>query len=351
MKIIFCVSSRNLNNSGGMNKVLAYTLPAFEEKGVECLVISAKSRIEVFKGIVKILVNKPFSFDFIIFNSLASVSNRFNKYWRIYYYISTIFFWKKVIYWHEMSSHFSKFKDYNPREAKYIINRFNRNKVFHFAVSEANSTIIDDYFNNCIKRVVYNSVSTICDQWQNQFFYPTIISVGSVQYIKGPDIWTKVAIEVCKINNIARFVWCGPVYDEELLKNCKEEIRKNGLNNRIHFLGFVSNPGILIQSAHLFYLPSRCDSMPLVVLEAMSYGKDIIYYNSGGVKEAVGDYGIFVDNFDIKATVAEILSFINEKCSDNALPFNKSAQNRYSEFFKSDVFVDRFIEELMKTRN
>ena len=131
------------------------------------------------------------------------------------------------------------------------------------------------------------------------------------------------------------------------LKIVGRRSKKNKLTNRIHFLGFVNNPGILIQSAHLFYLPSRCDSMPLVVLEAMSYGKDIVYYNSGGVKEAVGNYGIFIENFDIDKTVAEIVSYINNKCSDYGLPFNENAYKRYFEYFRSDVFVKRFIEALV----
>jgi len=88
--------------------------------------------------------------------------------------------------------------------------------------------------------------------------------------------------------------------------------------------------------------------MPLVVLEAMACGRDIIYYNSGGAKEAVGDYGIFIENFDVEETIERILAYLNQNKNKKVLTENRGLMERYSSKFKPEVFVDRFLDELGK---
>jgi len=348
MKIIFCTSTYSLNNSGGMDKVLYSALPEFDKRGIDYLVIASNKKYDVLKGLVKLILNNPFSFNVIVFNSLAAISKRYNKYWRIYFFLSLFLGWNKALYWHEMSTYFDNFSKQNPAESKLIIKSFNKRNVIHLAVSESNSHIIDDFFPKGIKRIVYNTCKPISISGKNTFLYPTVLSIGSIQYIKGTDIWTKVAIGVCKRNENAHFLWCGGVNDMKLYEDCKGLISENNLSDRIQFLGRINNPGILIHSAHLFYLPSRSDSMPLVVLEAMASGRDIIYYNSGGAKEAVGDYGIYIENFDVEETIERILAYLNQNKNTEAITENRDLMERYSSRFTPFVFVDKFLDELGK---
>lgn len=346
MKIIFCTSTYNLNNSGGMNKVLYSALTEFKKRKIDYIVIASNTTIDVLRGLAKLIMNNPFSFNIIVFNSLAAISKKYNKYWKIYYILSLLFGWNKAIYWHEMSSYFDNFSKQNPTESKFIIRSFNKKKVIHLAVSYSNSQLIYNYFPKGIKRIVYNTCNPISILGKNSFHYPTILTIGSIQYIKGTDIWTKVAIGVCKRNPYAHFIWCGGVIDNKLYEECKGLVKQNCFNDRIQFIGYLNNPSILINSSHLLYLPSRSDSMPLVVLEAMSLGRDIIYYDSGGVKEAVGSYGIYIENFDIENTIDAILRYLNKHKNLEIIPENKELIKRFASMFTPEIFVDRFLREL-----
>src|SRR5436190_2031404 len=99
---------------------------------------------------------------------------------------------------------------------------------------------------------------------------------------------------------------------------------------------------MLISTAHLYSASSRIDSFPLAVLEAMSFGKNIIYYNSGGISEAVGEFGACVEDFCISKSVASIISFYNafEKQSESI--FNKDLYERFYNNYTPEIFVKKF---------
>jgi glycosyltransferase involved in cell wall biosynthesis len=75
-------------------------------------------------------------------------------------------------------------------------------------------------------------------------------------------------------------------YKEELL----EIIKKNGLEERIKFMGFRKDIGDVIRSLDLVIFPSVAqEAFPLSVLEAMALGKPVIASNIGGVSEMIED--------------------------------------------------------------
>jgi glycosyltransferase involved in cell wall biosynthesis len=75
-------------------------------------------------------------------------------------------------------------------------------------------------------------------------------------------------------------------YKEELL----EIIKKNGLEERIKFMGFRKDIGDVIRSLDLVIFPSVAqEAFPLSVLEAMALGKPVIASNIGGVSEIIED--------------------------------------------------------------
>jgi len=135
----------------------------------------------------------------------------------------------------------------------------------------------------------------------------TIVTVGSIQHIKGTDLCTDVALEVCKKNENVQFVCCGGALDKKLFEECLKKVKNNELEDRILFLGHIDDAKSIIAAAHLYFSSSRLDSMLLAVLEAMSFGKNIGYYDSGGIKEAVGGFGFLIPKFDVQKTKYAIL--------------------------------------------
>ena len=69
-----------------------------------------------------------------------------------------------------------------------------------------------------------------------------------------------------------------------------------GVANRVHFLGFRRDVADLMRAADFFVLPSRRDSCPLVLLEAMASGIPIITARTVGTSTLVTPEAGFVLN-------------------------------------------------------
>lgn len=84
--------------------------------------------------------------------------------------------------------------------------------------------------------------------------------------------------------------------------------RRLGVADRVHFLGFRRDVARLMRAADLFVLPSRRDSCPLVLLEAMASGLPIITTRTVGTAALVeGSCGIVFKNPDDRHALADTL--------------------------------------------
>jgi glycosyltransferase involved in cell wall biosynthesis len=77
--------------------------------------------------------------------------------------------------------------------------------------------------------------------------------------------------------------------DSSNMESIRAKVRQGGLENRIHFLGFVRNMGTFYAALDALVLPSKIEGLPMVVLEAMNYGVPVIATRVGGTPEAVQD--------------------------------------------------------------
>lgn len=74
--------------------------------------------------------------------------------------------------------------------------------------------------------------------------------------------------------------------DGRLLSQYKEEYKKY---SDIHFVGRISNPGDWIKQFDLAVVPSRADSCPNTVMEALLNNVPVIASNVGGIPEIIED--------------------------------------------------------------
>ena len=76
-----------------------------------------------------------------------------------------------------------------------------------------------------------------------------------------------------------------------------EAIRRSGLMDRIHWLGFVADEDLpaLYSAASAFVLVSRYEGFGLPALEAMACGTPVVASRTSSLPEVVGDAGILVD--------------------------------------------------------
>jgi glycosyltransferase involved in cell wall biosynthesis len=348
MKIIILTSSTNIKYGAGMDRVIYNAKEILDKEFDLVLYLSAKNFYDVTKGVIKIILNNPFSFSFIIFNSLSSVQFKSNRFWKIYFYLSKICFVKQVFYWHEMPLYYENFKSNCNKIAKSIEITFKGMNILQLSCSEANknsSTYFDKVpnvvnINNCIIPRKLNK-----NIFLSKF---TVITVASIQELKGTDIWTEVAINVCKKNKEIQFLWCGNKLDQQMSERCLSKINQANLEDNILFLGKVEDAAVLTSTAHLYYCSSRMDSFPLAILEAMSQGKNIVYYDSGGVAEAVGNEGVFIPDFSIEQTVNAILQKFEEFKSNPGKVFNQALYDKFYSNYTPEIFVKKLKDALVK---
>lgn len=113
--------------------------------------------------------------------------------------------------------------------------------------------------------------------------------------------------------------------------------------NNVYFLGNIPNAGMYNSIADLFMLPSNYEGLPMVILEAMSFGKPVVASNVGGISEIVqNDWNGYTLEND--ATLfAEKIKYILE----NEEVYAKFSQNAL-ERFKQDLTVDKMVNAYLE---
>lgn len=137
---------------------------------------------------------------------------------------------------------------------------------------------------------IYNGICRPdCSQMQQMEIFDKydkiILTIARLSPPKDP----KLFIETARLLPNYGFVWIGN----------QEEVTQFGeIPSNCHFLGNIVNAGAYCSKADIFMLPSNYEGLPMVIIEAMSFGKPVVASNVGGVSEIVrnGENGYVLDN-------------------------------------------------------
>lgn len=131
---------------------------------------------------------------------------------------------------------------------------------------------------------------------------PFILCAARLAVYKGIDILLMAWKDVCAVEPGVELLVCGRDLTHGHYPRLAQLL---GISSRVRFLGEVSWPELrrLMRSSRFFVLPSRKESCPLVVIEAMSAGKAVLATRTGGVPELVedGKSGLLVSPQDVRA--------------------------------------------------
>ncbi len=119
------------------------------------------------------------------------------------------------------------------------------------------------------------------------------------------------------------------------------EIR--GLNKHVHFLGFISPNllSVLYSNAFAMVMPTFFGPTNLPVIEAFYTGCPVIGSNIQGMKEMIGEAGIFIDPWDVDSISNGIMKLYSENSlRQKLIAKGKEYINNYSE----KQFEDRIKE-------
>jgi glycosyltransferase involved in cell wall biosynthesis len=175
-----------------------------------------------------------------------------------------------------------------------------------------------------------------------------VLGAGHVHIRKGVDLFIQTAAEVEKIRNDIAFLWVGDGYFPETDLNysiwLKEMIDRMGLEDSVFFFPPQTSLSTFYKVSDLFFLSSRLDPFPNVILDALQADKfTICFDNATGsadmFKNGEAD-GVAVAHCDTSAAAAAIAIAVDKqhKADKNANLIQENfCFEKYSEFVADTI--------------
>jgi len=156
-----------------------------------------------------------------------------------------------------------------------------------------------------------------------------ILFIGSLTRKKGAHLLIEAFSQIMNSfpNFSIRIVGDGP--EEEKLKQVSKKL---GVEENVIIQKSIPHDkiGKMMQEAFMFVLPSINEGFGIVLLEALASGLPCIAFDSGGVKDVLGDgRGILVEPENVNALSSAITNLINDremycKLSENGIVFSQN---------------------------
>lgn len=142
----------------------------------------------------------------------------------------------------------------------------------------------------------------------------TFLYVGRLAPVKGTDILID-AIKLIKKEHGNMNFRCNIIGDGDLMNDLIREIKENDLGENVFLLGWIKDENILAEyykQADCVIIPSRSESIPIVLSEAMQFGKPMITSTAGDMAFLVKKYnlGIVVEKENAADLATAIKTFI-----------------------------------------
>ena len=184
------------------------------------------------------------------------------------------------------------------------------------------------------------------EKLRNQYNIPQnafiIGGMGTVDVRKGIDIFLQVAKKL-KFNSAIFFLWVGGQENEIEYKNFQIDKNRLELENVI-FQTSVENPLDFMSIFDVFFVSSREDPYPLVVLEAAMLSKPIICFDkAGGATDFVeNDCGAVIEYLNVDGVVDKIKELKENKALIEQMGNSgrKKVLERHNQSIAFQTFVD-----------
>lgn len=224
-------------------------------------------------------------------------------------------------------------------------------------VSEYTEKLIHKIDNALVKKtyVIHNSIDFSKYSSSNQIKHRKdyFIGIGRLSKEKNFDNTIKAfSLLPDDIKTKYKYIIIGGGSEQKHLQKLINELN---LNNSVKLLGNIAEEEkitLLKQSKYFLLCPrikkSEQEGFGIAFLEAQAAGLPIITSSIGGIKEAVGDAGLYIDNPENSNLIAKTIEkLLNSNNLTNKLKIN--AKNRISQFVHK--YYLKKVEELYKQQN
>ena len=167
-----------------------------------------------------------------------------------------------------------------------------------------------------------------------------VVNVASVQPLKGPDIFVRVAHEIVSTSHPdAKFVWLGGIATPEVTTLIDEL----GVADSVEFRRRVFPPYPFLLQATVMLFPSRSEAFGLAVAEAMACGLPVCCFEGTGPAEVIGDCGIAVEMESVTQVAAAVRSYLDH--ADHAA-ISQRSRARFQAMFSPEPFAENLARVL-----
>ncbi len=188
------------------------------------------------------------------------------------------------------------------------------------AISREVMTVMEttpDFVYRCKKRVIYNGIKkSVLDKnsaYQKEITAPIVIGdLARLSKQKGYIYLLKAIVELKKMINIPFKVLIAGAGEQE--EELKAFVKKQKLNE-IEFLGHVENINSFFRQIDIFLFSSLFEGSTHAILEAFSYKKPVICFDTSSMPEMVVDgyNGLLVTPFDVSEMATKMLRLIENE--------------------------------------
>ena len=182
-----------------------------------------------------------------------------------------------------------------------------------------------------------------------------VLSAGSHgDFRKGVDLFVHAAREIAMLSPVSGsrkivFAWAGQV-NSGFRQWAEKDMIELAAPDRLIFLGPQNDMTPCFAGADIFFLSSREDPFPTVVLEAMAFGLPVVgFAGTGGVEEQIGGgVGILVPYGNVTSAVNALRRLTEQR--DERHRMGQLGQERVAQSGGYPRYVDNLVDALLWDR-
>jgi glycosyltransferase involved in cell wall biosynthesis len=246
-----------------------------------------------------------------------------------------------VVYSHELANSIKIYVEphhllYQLQNAKHILagsHAVKDNFVHNHAVDNKDITVIRSLIDSThiIQKLTATNTAAIKKRLNIPQDAVVIGGCGNAEWRKGVDIFVAVAHEVIKRASNVHFVWIGVKADSDEHWQLSHDLVRMGIADGVHLVPPSGDYLEYMACFDVFFLSSREDPYPLVMIEAgLNHSPVVAFAGSGGATTYLGGQtALLVPYLDISAAASVMLELINDPQRRETLGdiFFKKAQN------------------------
>lgn len=168
---------------------------------------------------------------------------------------------------------------------------------------------------------------------------PVLLTLSRFLWAKAPEAMLDIFARVRAARPDSHFLIAGAgMADTEGMGDL---VRARGLDSHVHLLGVQRDVGALLSGADVFLLPSRVESFPNAIMEAMFMGLPVVASNAGGIPDLVrqGEDGFLHEADDVDGMAESVLTLLADAGMRER--FGEAARARIAREFSLEKLGDR----------